>query len=45
MCDSEQVKHPAVKDSDVELFEGDSNVEIVQTISAGCEVEVVNDEL
>ena len=45
MCDSEQIKHPGVEDSDVELLEGDSDVEIVQAVSVGCEVEVVDDEL
>ena len=45
MCDSEQIKHAAVEDSDVELFEGNNDVEIVQAVSWGCAVEVVDDEL
>ena len=45
MCDSEQIKHPSVEDSDVELSEGDSDVEIVQAVAAGYKVEAVDDEL
>ena len=44
-CANQNIKHPAVEDSDLELLESDSDVKIIQAVWAGCEVEVVNDEL